>query len=142
MRRMSISNATATWTGDIKTGKGVMKPEHAGEVPFSMGTRFEGVKGSNPEEVIGSALAGCFSMALSLGLEKAGMKPESIHTSAKVHLEKDAGGFAIPKIELSTQVRASGGDAEKFKTVAEETKKGCPVSKLLKAEISLDAKLL
>jgi osmotically inducible protein OsmC len=81
-------------------------------------------------------------MALGLGLEKAGMKPESIHTTAKVHLEKGEGGFGIPRIELSTQVKASGGDAEKFKAVAEETKKGCPVSKVLKAEISLDAKLL
>jgi lipoyl-dependent peroxiredoxin len=142
MRRMSISNANATWTGDFKTGKGLMKPENASEIPFSMGTRFEGAKGSNPEEVIGAALAGCFSMALSVGLEKAGMKPESIHTSAKVHLEKQEGGFGIPRIELSTQVRASGGDAEKLKAVAEETKKGCPVSKLLKAEVSLDAKLL
>ena len=139
---MSISNANATWTGDFKTGKGVMKPENASEVAFSTGTRFEGVKGSNPEEVIGAALAGCFSMALALGLEKAGMKPESIHTSAKVHLEKDSSGFGIPRIDLSTQVRASGGDAEKFKAVAEETKKGCPVSKLLRADISLDAKLL
>lgn len=139
---MSISNATATWNGDLKTGKGTMKPGHAGDVPFTMGTRFEGAPGSNPEEMIGAALAGCFSMALSLGLEKAGMKPESIQTSAKVHLEKVADGFAIPRIELRTEVKASGGDAEKFRQIAEETKKGCPVSKVLRAEISLDAKLV
>lgn len=139
---MSISHATGTWTGDFKSGKGTMTPDHGSEVPFSAGTRFEGVAGSNPEEMIGAALSGCFSMALAVGLEKAGMKPESIRTSAKVHLDKGAAGFDITRIELTTQVKASGGDAEKFRQVAEETKKGCPVSKVLRAEISLDAKLL
>ena len=139
---MSISKASATWTGAFKSGKGVMKPDNAGEVPFSVGTRFEGVKGSNPEEMIGAALAGCFSMALSVGLEKAGMTPETIATSAKVHLDKQGDGFGIPRIELTTEVRATGGNAEKFKAVAEDTKKNCPVSKVLRAEIMLDAKLL
>lgn len=139
---MAISNASATWTGDLKSGKGTMKPAHASEVPFSAGTRFEGAEGSNPEEMIGAALSGCFSMALALGLAQAGMKPESIETRAKVHLEKAADGFAIPRIELTTEVKASGGDAAKFREVAEATKKGCPVSKLLRAEIGLDAKLL
>lgn len=140
---MSISNATGTWTGDFKTGKGTMKPENAtSEINFSTATRFEGQKGSNPEEVIGAALAGCFSMALTVGLEKAGIKPESVVTKAKVHLEKEEGGFGIPRIDLSTQVKAPGADAEKFKSVAEETKKGCPVSKLLKAEITLEASLV
>jgi len=140
---MGISKASASWDGDLKTGKGTMKPDHAGEIPFSLGTRFEGAQGSNPEEVIGAALAGCFSMALSLGLEKAGMKPERIRTSAKVHLEKVADGFAIQKIELTNETRATGGDAAKFKQVAEETKAACPVSKALKGvpEIVLDAKL-
>lgn len=140
---MGISKASATWDGDLKTGRGAMKPDNAGEIPFSLGTRFEGVKGSNPEEVIGAALAGCFSMALSLGLEKAGMKPEQIRTEAKVHLEKDGEGFAIKKIELTNETRASGGDEAKFKAVAEETKKACPVSKALGGvrEITLDAKL-
>lgn len=140
---MGISKASATWDGDLKTGRGAMKPDNASEIPFSLGTRFEGVKGSNPEEVIGAALAGCFSMALSLGLEKAGMKPEQIRTSAKVHLEKAGEGFAIKKIELTNETRASGGDEAKFKTVAEETKKACPVSKALAGvpEITLEAKL-
>lgn len=106
-------------------------------------TRFEGVKGSNPEEMIGAALSGCFSMALSLGLEKAGMTPQSIRTTAKVHLEKEGEGFHIPKIELTTEVKATGGDEAKLKAVAEETKKHCPVSKVLKAaEITLEAKLV
>ena len=140
---MSISKANGTWEGTLKGGRGTMKPENGSEIPFSLATRFEGAKGSNPEEVIGAALAGCFSMALSLGLEKAGMTPQNIRTSAKVHLEKQGEGFHIPKIELTTEVKATGGDEAKFKAVAEETKKNCPVSKVLKAaEIVLDAKLV
>jgi osmotically inducible protein OsmC len=120
-----------------------MKPEHATDIAFSVATRFEGAKGSNPEEVAGAALAGCFSMALSLGLEKAGMTPQSIQTSATVHLEKVGDGFAVPRIELKTEVRATGGDDAKFASVAEQTKKACPISKLMSsAEITLDAKLV
>ncbi len=140
---MGYAKATGSWDGNIKSGKGIMKPDNGPEVPFSLATRFEGVKGSNPEEMIGAALSGCFSMALSLGLEKAGMTPQSIRTTAKVHLEKEGDGFHIPKIELATEVKATGGDDAKFKAVAEETKKQCPVSKVLKAaEITLDAKLV
>ncbi len=139
---MGISNANGSWDGTIKQGKGVMKPANGPEVPFSMATRFEGEKGSNPEEMIGAALSGCFSMALSLGLEKAGMTPQSIRTTAKVHLDKDGEGFSIKKIELATEVNASGGDDAKFQAVAAETKKQCPVSKVLAgAEITLTAKL-
>ena len=130
---MSISKANAEWTGSLKAGRGVMHPEHAAEVPFSLATRFEGAKGSNPEELIGAALSGCFSMALSLGLEKAGMAPMSIRTTAQVHLEKEGDGFHIPRIELATEVKATGGDEAKIRTVAEETKKACPVSKVLSA---------
>lgn len=139
---MSISKATGTWEGNLKSGRGTMKPDNASEVPFSLGTRFEGVKGSNPEELIGAALAGCFSMALSLGLEQAGMTPQNIRTSAKVHLEKEGPGFGIPRIELTSEVKASGGDIATFNKVAEETKKSCPVSKVLRAQITLDAKLV
>lgn len=141
---MSISQANGTWEGTLKDGRGSMKPANGSEIPFSFGTRFEGAKGSNPEELIGAALAGCFSMALSLGLQKAGMTPQKIQTSAKVHLDKDAGGegFSVTKIALTTEVRASGADATKFKAVAEETKRQCPVSKVLRAEITLDAKLV
>jgi osmotically inducible protein OsmC len=140
---MSTSKANGTWEGTLKAGRGTMKGDHTPEVPFSVGTRFEGQAGSNPEEMIGAALAGCFSMALSLGLEQAGMTPQNIRTSAVVHLEKEGAGFHIPRIELTTEVRATGGDAAKFKTVAEETKKQCPVSKVLKgAEITLNAKLV
>jgi osmotically inducible protein OsmC len=140
---MPTSKASATWEGTIAKGRGSMKPEHAGDIAFSLATRFEGASGSNPEEVVGAALAGCFSMALSLGLEKAGMTPQSIRTSAVVHLEKVGDGFAVPRIELTTEVRASGGDDATFAAVTEATKKGCPISKLLAAaEITLSAKLV
>lgn len=140
---MKPSKASARWNGDLKRGNGSMKPEHAPEIPFSLSTRFEGAQGSNPEEVVGAALAGCFSMALSLGLEKAGMKPESIQTRAEVHLEKDGEGFTIQKIDLVNETRASGGDDATFQKVAAETKKACPLSKALAAvpEISLRATL-
>ena len=128
---MGTSKATAQWEGNIKAGKGTMKPAHASEIPFSLGTRFEGQPGSNPEEVIGAALAGCFSMALTGALERAGAQPKTIHTSANVTIEKDGAGFTIKSIALTTEVEAGGIDAEKFQAVAQETKKQCPVSKAL-----------
>lgn len=127
---MSISKANAEWNGTLKAGKGMMHPAHAAEVPFSLGTRFAGEKGSNPEEMVGAALAGCFSMALSLGLEQAGITPIAIKTNADVHLEKQGEGFHIPRIALATEIKATGDEA-KIRAVAEETKKQCPVSKAL-----------
>src|SRR5215813_5028652 len=97
---MPISQATATWEGNLKSGHGTMKPAHASDIPFSLGTRFEGQPGSNPEEVIGAALAGCFSMALSVGLETAGAQPKMIRTQANVTLDKDGPGFTIKAIAL------------------------------------------
>ncbi len=139
---MGISKANAQWDGTLKEGKGFMKPANGGEVPFSLGTRFEGKPGSNPEEMVGAALSGCFSMALSKSLEGAGMTPQSIKTSAQVHLEKDGAGFSITKIELTTEVSAANADAAKFQEVAEATKKACPVSKALAGTtITLTAKL-
>ncbi len=139
---MSISKASAQWNGGLKDGKGSMKPEHASEANFSLGSRFEGQPGSNPEELIGAALSGCFSMALSMSLEQAGIKPETINTSAEVHLDKDGPGFAISSISLATKVKARERDAAKLKTIAEETKKNCPVSKALAGtKISLEASL-
>lgn len=134
---MPTSKANAEWNGSIKTGKGIMHPAHGPEVPFTMGTRFGGEKGSNPEEMIGAALSGCYSMALSLGLEMGGVTPVSIKTTADVHLEKQGEGFHIPKIDLATTITAKG-DEEKIKAIAAETKKQCPVSKVLSAaEITL-----
>jgi osmotically inducible protein OsmC len=139
---MSISKASARWEGTLKDGRGTMKPANASEVPFSVGTRFEGQKGSNPEEMIGAALAGCFSMALTSALTKAGHAPTAIDTSADVTLEKDGGGFTIAKIALTTRAKVTGVDAAAFSKIAAETKAGCPVGKALSAvPIELDAKL-
>jgi osmotically inducible protein OsmC len=137
--RMAISKATAQWEGNIK-GKGTMKPAHASEIPYSVATRFEGQPGSNPEEVIGAALAGCFSMALSLGLEQAGATPKMIRTNAAVTIDKDGPGFSIKSIALETEVEAGGIDAAKFEAVAQETKKQCPVSKALAGVPSMTLK--
>ena len=125
------SKASAEWNGTLKAGKGVMKPAHGNDVPFSLATRFEGQPGSNPEEMIGAALAGCFSMALSVGLESNGVTPVSTKTTADTYLAKDGEGFKIAKIDLVTTINATGADAAKIKAIAEETKKQCPVSKAL-----------
>jgi osmotically inducible protein OsmC len=139
---MSISKASARWEGGLKDGKGVMKPDNAQHVQFSLGTRFEGQKGSNPEELIGAALAGCFSMALSASLGKAGLQPQQVDTTAKVHLDKDGEGFKVSKIELNTTAKVPGIDAARFNDIAEQTKKSCPISKALAATtITLSAVL-
>lgn len=127
---MGISKASGEWTGGFKDGKGVMRPAHAAEAHFSAGSRFEGEQQSNPEELIGAALSGCFSMALTLALEKAGLKPQSVKTSADVHLVKGDDGFAIKAIDLTTDVKVEADEA-KFQQIAADTKKGCPVSKAL-----------
>src|SRR5262245_18159833 len=139
---MGTSKASAHWEGSLKDGKGGMKPGHAGEVAFSFGTRFDGQNGSNPEEMIGAALAGCFSMALSAAIGRANLNPQSINTSASVVLDRVEGGFAITRIELETTAKVPGADAAQFQTIAEETKKGCPVSKALAGtSINLRARL-
>lgn len=140
---MSTSKASARWEGTLKDGKGTMKPANGSDVPFSLKTRFEGVKGSNPEEMIGAALAGCFSMALSASLSKAGINPTSIETEASVQLDKQGDGFAITSINLQTNAKVPGIEADKFETIAQETKQQCPVSKALAGtKISLTAKLI
>ena len=108
-----------------------MKPAQAAEAAFTFGSRFEGQPSSNPEEFLGAALAGCFSMALALALEQAGHKSLSVRTSADARLERVGDGFAITGIELTTQASVPGLDAAKFAEIAEQTKKGCPVSKAL-----------
>jgi lipoyl-dependent peroxiredoxin len=140
---MGISSASATWNGTLQDGRGDMKPEHGPDMPFSRPTRFEGTGGANPEELIGAALAGCFSMALSSHLEKAGMKPEHIRTTAKVHLDRVGGDFEIRQIDLDNETRASGGDEATFRMIAEETTRACPVGKVLVGtSIVLQTKLL
>jgi osmotically inducible protein OsmC len=141
---MPTRNADATWEGNLKDGKGVMRlGGGAYEGPFSFASRFEQGKGTNPEELIAAAHAGCFSMALSHGLAQAGFTPKRVQTTAKVHLEKLPDGFGIPRIELSTEAEVPGISDKVFHEQAENAKKNCPVSKLLKAaEISLNARLV
>lgn len=127
---MGISKGSAEWVGGFKDGQGVMRPAHAGEAKFSVKSRFEGDQQSNPEELIGAALSGCFSMALTVALEKAGFKPQSVKTNADVHLVKEGDGFVIKTIDLTTDAKVDGDDA-KFQQIAGDTKKGCPVSKAL-----------
>jgi len=130
----------AHWEGDIKQGKGTISTESGAldNQPYGFNTRFEGKAGTNPEELIGAAHAGCFSMALSLMLGEAGYTPESIDTVAVVSLEKVDGGFAISQVDLKSQVKLAGIEAETFDKIIQQAKAGCPVSKLLKAKITLD----
>lgn len=136
-------SASATWSGGLKDGQGTISTQTGvlREAPFGFGSRFEDGPGTNPEELIGAALAGCFSMALSLGLGNAGLTPERIETRADVTLDKQGDGFAITTIALNCRARVPGADADTFQRIAQETKQGCPVSKVLKADISLDAAL-
>lgn len=141
---MPARSATAVWNGDIMSGDGTMKlGTGAWEGPYSFKSRFEDGKGTNPEELIAAAHAGCFSMALSGALTKSGHPPEKIETSAEVALVKDGDGFRIPTIKLKTAVKVAGLNDAEFQKIAKAAKEGCPVSKVLAgAEISLDAKLL
>jgi lipoyl-dependent peroxiredoxin len=140
---MPTRNAEAVWEGDLKAGKGTMKlGSGVYEGSYSFQSRFENGAGTNPEELIAAAHAGCFSMALSHALAQAGHPPKRVHTTAKVHLQQSAGGFSIPRIDLVCEADVPGLDAAAFKDQAEQAKKTCPVSKLLAAaEITLDARL-
>ena len=140
---MPVRKADAVWEGDLKGGKGTMRlPSGAYEGAYSFVSRFESGQGTNPEELIAAAHAGCFSMALSHGLAQAGFTPKRVATTASVHLEKGEQGFSITLIELNTKANVPGIDQAKFQEQAETAKKNCPVSKLLTgAKITLDAKL-
>jgi lipoyl-dependent peroxiredoxin len=139
-----LRTGSARWEGDLKAGKGTVKfGSGAFEGQYSFGTRFENGVGTNPEEMIASAHASCFSMALSAGLSGAGHVPQSVSTTATVTLEKGATGFAITGIHLETVVEDSGLTAEMLATISEDAKKNCPVSKALAAvPITLKATLL
>jgi lipoyl-dependent peroxiredoxin len=140
---MPVRTANAEWRGDLKSGKGSLAlGSGAFKGDYSFGSRFESGKGTNPEELIGAAHAGCFSMALSHMLGEAGQSPKSVKTSAKVHIEKVGQGFGITKIELDCVAEVPGMTAAAFKEVAEKAKTGCPVSQALKSvAISLNARL-
>ncbi len=133
----------AHWEGDIKRGKGTVSTESGAlqQQPYGFNTRFEGAAGTNPEELIGAAHAACFSMALSLMLGEEGFTPESIDTIADVSLDKVEGGFAITKIALNSTVKLPGVDDAVFDKIIQKAKAGCPVSQLLKADITLDYQL-
>lgn len=134
---------SAAWQGGIKDGKGTLTVESGAlqAYPYGFASRFEGQKGSNPEELIAAAHAGCFTMALSLILGEAGLTAERMETSAEVALEKQGDGFAITSVHLTLRGKVPGADAAKFEELAQKAKAGCPVSKLLKTEITLDVKL-
>ncbi len=141
---MPARTAEAEWKGSVTEGAGTMKlGSGAFEGKYSFKSRFEDGVGTNPEELIGAAHAGCFSMALSAQLGRAGFEPKRIHTTAKVHLTKAPDGFAINQIDLDTEAEVPGITPEVFQEQAEAAKKGCPVSKALAGvDIKLNAKLV
>jgi osmotically inducible protein OsmC len=138
-----VRKASAVWKGSLKEGKGTISTESGAlsNTPYSFATRFEGVRGTNPEELIGAAHAGCFTMALSAQLGEAGITAESLETSAAVTLEKVEAGWTITKIHLDVSARIPGADQAAFDKAAANAKAGCPISRLLKAEITMTAKL-
>ncbi len=140
---MPTRKASAKWEGDLKTGNGNMKGESgAFEAPFSFTTRFQDEPGTNPEELIGAAHAGCFSMAFSGAVGEAGYEPKSVETSADVTIEEVDGDFAISTIVLNMEAEIPGIDEDTFQETAEAAKNGCPVSKALKGvNIKLNATL-
>ncbi len=136
--------ASAAWQGGLKDGKGTLTTESKvlSTTPYSFSTRFEGSPGTNPEELLGAAHAGCFTMALSAQLAEAGIKSERIETKATITFEKLEAGFTITRSHLDVSVRAPGAERGKFEQAAEKAKTGCPMSKVLRAEISMEARLV
>jgi len=135
--------ASAAWQGGIKDGKGTISTESKvlSATPYSFSTRFEGAPGTNPEELLAASHAGCFTMALSLILGEAGIRPERIDTTATVTLEKLESGFTVTKVHLDVTVTAPGAEHTKFEAAAAKAKVNCPISKVLRADISMDARL-
>jgi osmotically inducible protein OsmC len=135
--------ASAVWRGGLKDGKGTISSESGvlKETQYSFSTRFENGIGTNPEELIAAAHAGCFSMAFSAELGKAGITPESIHTTATITLEKTDDGFSVTQSHLDVIAKVPGADRAKVLGIANAAKAGCPISRLLKANITMDTKL-
>jgi osmotically inducible protein OsmC len=136
-------SASAVWSGGLKDGKGTVSTESGvmTSVPYNFSKRFENEKGTNPEELIAAAHAACFSMALSMILGQAGMTAENIATTATVSLDQTEGGFTITSSHLQTTVKIPNADKAAFQKAVDAAKSGCPVSKLLNATITMDAKL-
>src|SRR5579871_6711279 len=141
---MAVRTADAEWKGDLRSGEGTVRlGSGAFQGAYSFRSRFENGQGTNPEELIAAAHAGCFSMALSAGLSMAGHPPTRVHTTAEVRLEKVGEGFAITSIALTTEAEVPGIDANAFQEQAETAKKNCPVSKALAGtNITLNARLV
>lgn len=137
-------SGSVVWTGGLKDGKGAISTQSGALTgyPYGFSSRFEGVAGSNPEELIAAAHAACFTMALSLVLGEAGLRADQMDTSAKVTLEQVEGGYAITASHLTLKARIPGADQDTFEKLAAGAKANCPVSKLLNAEITLDAALV
>ncbi|SDF37084.1 OsmC family protein [Sulfitobacter delicatus] len=137
-------SGSAKWTGSLKEGNGHVSTESGvlSDQPYGFNTRFEGKDGTNPEELIGAAHASCFSMALSMILGESDLTPDSIETKAEVHLEQKDGGFHVPKVHLTVEAKIPGASQEDFDKAAKTAKENCPISKLLTAEITMDAKLV
>ena len=135
--------ATAAWQGGLKDGKGTLSTESGAlkQTPYSFKTRFESGVGTNPEELLAAAHAGCFTMALSAILGEGGMVAQSLETTATVTIEKEGTGFTIPRSHLDLVARIPGGDKARFDAAVKAAETGCPVSKLFKAEISVSARL-
>lgn len=135
--------ASAAWEGDLKSGKGSVSTESGAlrSTQYSFSTRFENGVGTNPEELVAAAHAGCFSMALSAELGKAGITPAKIETSATLTMDKTDAGWTVTKIHLTTTATIPGADRGKFEAAANAAKAGCPISRLLNTQITLDAKL-
>ena len=135
---------TAVWEGGVKDGKGAISTRSGAldKYPYGFASRFEGKPGTNPEELIGAAHAGCFTMALSLILGEAQLKAEGTETKAEVTLDKVTDGFAITAVHLTLTAKIPGADQAKFEELAARAKAGCPVSKLLNTKITLDARLV
>ncbi|TMO21703.1 OsmC family protein [Pseudoalteromonas sp. S4741] len=136
-------SASSTWSGDIKKGKGYISTQSGAldNQPYGFNTRFEDKPGSNPEELVGAAHSACFGMALSLALGEAGFNAENINTEAVVSLDEVDDGFAVTHIALEVNATIADISNEQFQALCEQTKKGCPISKLLNTEISLNATL-
>ena len=135
---------SAQWSGDLKSGKGTVSTASGilANAPYSFQTRFEEGKGTNPEELLAAAHAGCFTMALSAQLAQAGLTAESLETTCAISLEKQPDGFAITESHLDLKARVPGATQEAFDTAVQNAKSGCPVSKLYKTNITLNAQLL
>ena len=138
-----VRKASAVWKGSLKEGKGTISSDSGvlSNTPYSFSTRFEDAKGTNPEELIAAAHAGCFTMALSAQLGNAGLTPESLETTASLTLEKLEAGFTVTKIHLDVTARVPNADQAAFDKAAQAAKAGCPISRLLKADITMSAKL-